>query len=161
MYEIISSKIGDEDVLRNVVLSDIEKLKQTLATVSTSDFEHAVDLITSAENVYIIGSSNSSDIISETFPCSLKRKGIITIYCNASSNYTSSERKVYVDIKINGSIVDTLTVTVPKNYLSFNGFKNISVNIGDVIDYDVRTSGSIEYDISLRGKIELKGGIIE
>ena len=136
-----------EDINNHFRLS-IDALKEEVKTI--------ID-----ENVYIIGSSNSSDIISETFPCSLKRKGIITIYCNASSNYTSSERKVYVDIKINGSIVDTLTVTVPKNYLSFNGFKNISVNIGDVIDYDVRTSGSIEYDISLRGKIELKGGIIE
>lgn len=113
------------------------------------------------ENVYIVGSSNSSDIISETFPCSLKRKGIVIIYCNASSDYTSSERKVYVDIKINDSVVDTLTVTVPKNYLNSSGFKYISVNIGDVIDYNVRTSGIIGYDISLRGKIELKGGIIE
>ncbi len=53
--EIASSKIGDEDVLKNVVLTDIEKLKQTLATVSAHDFERAVDLIMNAKTVYILG----------------------------------------------------------------------------------------------------------
>ncbi len=53
--EIISSKIGDEDVLKNVVQSDIEKLKQTMDSVSASDFEHAVDVLMNAGTVYILG----------------------------------------------------------------------------------------------------------
>ncbi len=53
--EIISSKIGDEDVLKNVMLSDIEKLRQTISSVNTTDFEHAVDILLKAKTVYILG----------------------------------------------------------------------------------------------------------
>ncbi len=53
--EIVSSKIGDEDVLKNVIQSDIDKLKQTLATVNTKDFEEAVDILLGARTVYILG----------------------------------------------------------------------------------------------------------
>lgn len=85
--EIISSKIGDEDVLRNVVLSDIEKLKQTLATVSTSDFEHAVDLITSAENVYIIGARTCFSLASflEVY-LNMLHKNVKTVTANSASD---------------------------------------------------------------------------
>jgi len=53
--EIISSKIGDKDVLKKVVQTDIEKLKQTLDTVNTKDFECAIDALVNAKNVYILG----------------------------------------------------------------------------------------------------------
>lgn len=53
--EITSSKIGDEDVLRKVVQTDIEKLRQTLDTVNTKDFESAIDALVNAKNVYILG----------------------------------------------------------------------------------------------------------
>ncbi len=53
--EITSSKLGDEDILKKVVNSDIEKLKQSLDTVNSKDFESAVDALTGAKNVYILG----------------------------------------------------------------------------------------------------------
>ena len=53
--EIISSKIGDEDVLKNVMQSDIEKLRQTMENVSASDFEKSVELLLNANKVYILG----------------------------------------------------------------------------------------------------------
>jgi len=53
--EITSSKLGDEDVLKKVVQSDIDKLKQTLETVNTVDFENAVNALEEAETVYILG----------------------------------------------------------------------------------------------------------
>jgi len=53
--EITSSKLGDKDILKKVVQSDIEKLRQTLDTVSSKDFENAVNAITGAKNVYILG----------------------------------------------------------------------------------------------------------
>ncbi len=53
--EITSSKLGDEDILKKVVQSDIDKLKQTLDTVCTKSFESAVDALANAETVYILG----------------------------------------------------------------------------------------------------------
>lgn len=62
--EIISSKIGDEDVLKKVINSDIEKLRQTLDTVSGKDFENAVSTIVNAGTVYILGARTCSTIAS-------------------------------------------------------------------------------------------------
>lgn len=53
--EITSSKLGDGDLLKKVVQSDIDKLKQTLDTVSPVDFEKAVDALANASTVYILG----------------------------------------------------------------------------------------------------------
>lgn len=62
--EIISSKIGDEDVLKKVINSDIEKLRQTLDTVNGKDFENAVTTISNAKTVYILGARTCSTIAS-------------------------------------------------------------------------------------------------
>lgn len=62
--EIISSKIGDEDVLKKVINSDIEKLRQTLDTVNGKDFENAVSTISNAKTVYILGARTCSTIAS-------------------------------------------------------------------------------------------------
>jgi len=60
--EITSSKIGDEDVLKNVVLSDIDKLRQTLDTVDAKNFEHAVDILMKSKTVYLLGARTSSSL---------------------------------------------------------------------------------------------------
>ena len=52
---ITSNKIGDKDILRKVVSSDIEKLRQTLDTVSSKDFECTIDALTNAKTVYVLG----------------------------------------------------------------------------------------------------------
>lgn len=62
--EITSSKLGDEDVFKKVMQSDIEKLRQTLATVSTKDFEAAIDALVNAETVYILGARTSFSLAS-------------------------------------------------------------------------------------------------
>ena len=62
--EIISSKFGDEDVLKMVINSDIEKLRQTLDTVNGKDFENAVTTISNAKTVYILGARTCSTIAS-------------------------------------------------------------------------------------------------
>ena len=62
--ELTSSKIGDSDVLKKVIQSDIEKLRQTLDTVSGADFEHTVDCITNAKNGYILGARTCFSVAS-------------------------------------------------------------------------------------------------
>ena len=62
--EIISSKIGYKDVLREVINSDIDKLRRTLDTISGESFENAVDMIANARTVYIMGARTCSSIAS-------------------------------------------------------------------------------------------------
>jgi len=62
--EIASSKIGDEDVLKTVINSDIDKLRQTLDTVSGKDFETAVSSIVNAKTVYVFGTRTCATVAS-------------------------------------------------------------------------------------------------
>lgn len=62
--EITSSKLGDEDIFKKVVQSDIEKLKQTLDKVDGKNFEKAVDALANAKTVYILGARTCFSIAS-------------------------------------------------------------------------------------------------
>lgn len=53
--EITSSKFAEKDVLSTVLSSDIEKLRQTLESVSVLDFTEAVNTICSSKRIYILG----------------------------------------------------------------------------------------------------------
>lgn len=53
--EITSSKFAEKDVLSTVLTSDIEKLRQTLETISVDDFSAAVDSIMKARRIYVLG----------------------------------------------------------------------------------------------------------
>lgn len=62
--EIISSKIEYKDVLREVINSDIDKLRRTVDTISGESFECAVDMLANAKSVYIMGTRTCSSIAS-------------------------------------------------------------------------------------------------
>lgn len=53
--EITSSKFAEKDILSTVLSSDIEKLRQTLESVSVADFTEAVNTISSSKRIYILG----------------------------------------------------------------------------------------------------------
>ncbi|WP_040196091.1 MurR/RpiR family transcriptional regulator [Candidatus Soleaferrea massiliensis] len=53
--EITNEQIGNEDVLQKVLNLDIEKIRRTLEETSAADFDSAVEAITRARKVYIIG----------------------------------------------------------------------------------------------------------
>lgn len=58
--EVTNSLIGDGDVLTKVLLSDSEKIKQTLEEIDRAAFEEAVEHIVSARNIYILGLRSSA-----------------------------------------------------------------------------------------------------
>lgn len=53
--EITSSKFAEKDILKTVISSDIEKLRQTMDGVSVSDFTSAVNTIANSKRIYILG----------------------------------------------------------------------------------------------------------
>ncbi len=53
--EITSTKFAEKDVLKTVLSSDIDKLRQTLESVSVEDFTSSIDTIMNARIVYVLG----------------------------------------------------------------------------------------------------------
>ena len=53
--EITSSKFAEKDILTTVLTSDIDKLRQTLESVSVDDFTSSVDTIMKSKNIYVLG----------------------------------------------------------------------------------------------------------
>ena len=60
--EVSDSIIGDKDILTQVVLSDAEKLRNTLDTIDRGAFENAVDKIIGAKRIYILGVRSSATL---------------------------------------------------------------------------------------------------
>lgn len=60
--EVSYDRIGDQDLVTNVLQSDIEKIRLTLEEVDRSSFENAVDAIGSARRIYIIGVRSAGSI---------------------------------------------------------------------------------------------------
>ena len=53
--KITSDKMSDKDVLKTVLMSDIDKLSKTLSDISEKDFLGAVDTILNSKKIYILG----------------------------------------------------------------------------------------------------------
>lgn len=53
--KIISDKMSDKDILKTVLMSDIDKLTKTLSEIREEDFLGAVDTILNSSKIYILG----------------------------------------------------------------------------------------------------------
>ena len=60
--EVTNSLIGDGDILSKVLLGDAEKIKRTLEDIDSKAFEEAVEKLSSAKNIYILGVRASSSL---------------------------------------------------------------------------------------------------
>lgn len=61
--DIASDRLAGENLIKNVLTQDMDRIKTTLENVSEESFNRAVDKIVSAEKIYIFGAM-SSDILS-------------------------------------------------------------------------------------------------
>ena len=60
--EVTNSLIGDGDVLDKVLLADAEKIRYTMDAIDRQAFHEAVDKITAAKRIYIIGVRSASSL---------------------------------------------------------------------------------------------------
>ena len=58
--EVSNDRIGDQDIMSMVMQSDIEKIRLTLEETDRTSFSHAVEAISSARRVYILGVRSAS-----------------------------------------------------------------------------------------------------
>lgn len=61
---VAGERLGDGDILEQVMNSDMKRLRATLETVSREDFNRAVDMLIGARRIYIIGMRSSASLAS-------------------------------------------------------------------------------------------------
>ncbi len=57
--DVACNRIGDANILDSVFSSDIEKIRRTLEETSKENFDRAVALLCSADNIYILGARSA------------------------------------------------------------------------------------------------------
>ncbi|MDP4180251.1 MAG: MurR/RpiR family transcriptional regulator [Bacillota bacterium] len=62
--EVSSNRIGDENILKSVLHSDMEKLKITLEEIDQESFNNTVETILKARKIYILGVRSSAPLAS-------------------------------------------------------------------------------------------------
>ena len=60
--EVTNHLIGDGDVLNKILYADAEKIKQTAESIDRTAFDHAVDALIGARNIYILGVRSSASL---------------------------------------------------------------------------------------------------
>lgn len=62
--EVSSNRIGEENILKSVLQSDMEKIKKTMEEINHSDFNAVVERILKARRIYILGVRSSAPLAS-------------------------------------------------------------------------------------------------
>ena len=60
--EVASDRLGDKNILRTVMQSDLEKIKQTMEEIDEDAFHNAAEQIVTAKKVYILGVRSSASL---------------------------------------------------------------------------------------------------
>ena len=84
--DISNEMIKDNDVLSSVMNLDIARIKTTLDNVDRNEFDKAVDAISSADNIYVLGTRSSSALSQFlTFYLNFIFKNVRNVNSNSSS----------------------------------------------------------------------------
>jgi DNA-binding MurR/RpiR family transcriptional regulator len=63
-FEVSSSRIGEESILKSVLQSDMEKIKLTMEEIDQNSFNNIVESILKANKIYILGVRSSAPLAS-------------------------------------------------------------------------------------------------
>lgn len=84
--EVTYGRISQSEILKTVLQSDIEKIKQTLAAIDHEAFELAVDTILNARRIYVIGIRSCAPLASFlSFYLNLICENVTAVTTNSSS----------------------------------------------------------------------------
>ena len=117
-----SERYKDVDVIENVMNLDIEKIRSSIATVDRNEFDRAVNLISNARTIYILGSRSAhalSEFMSYYFNLMFKNvQNIGCAYCDIYDHlFKLSKGDVFIAIgfpRYSASTVDALKFAVKK-----------------------------------------------
>lgn len=58
--EVANEQIGDNNILSKVLMSDVDKIKQTLELTDKDEFNKVVDVLLESKSIYILGARSSA-----------------------------------------------------------------------------------------------------
>ncbi len=90
--EVTNNLIGDGDILSSVLMADVDKIKDTLGEIDKNAFENAVDKISEARNIYILGIRSSASL------ASFLAHGLSMIFDNVRFIQTTSGSEMFEQI---------------------------------------------------------------
>lgn len=128
--EITSSKLEEKSILKSVMQSDIDKLRQTLDFIDNETFLSAVESIDNADKIYILGSRTCSAIASFLgFYLNMIYDNVKTIATNSASEtfeqiYRVGKNDVVIAISYPRYSVRTMNAV---KYAANNGSKIIAI----------------------------------
>ena len=117
-----SERYKDVDVIENVMNLDIEKIRSSIATVDRNEFDRAVNLISNARTIYILGSRSAhalSEFMSYYFNLMFKNvQNVGCAYCDIYDHlFKLSKGDVFIAIgfpRYSASTVDALKFALKK-----------------------------------------------
>lgn len=62
--QIVSEKLGEDNILKNVLKSDMMQLEKTIDRIDTEEFKKCVDCLINSKNVYVVGMRSSASLAS-------------------------------------------------------------------------------------------------
>ncbi|NLD50316.1 MAG: MurR/RpiR family transcriptional regulator, partial [Clostridiaceae bacterium] len=62
--QVTSNRMSDENILKNVLQSDMDKIKATLEEIDQKSFDNIVESILAAKRIYILGVRSSAPLAS-------------------------------------------------------------------------------------------------
>ena len=84
--EVSNNRITDQDIMTQVMQSDIEKIRMTMEETDREAFNRAVDDIISARRIYVLGVRSASTIANFiSFYFNLIFDNVVTVYTNSVS----------------------------------------------------------------------------
>lgn len=115
--DIANDRLGGDNLLKNVLTQDMDRIRSTIDYVSPEDFDRAIDKIFSARNIYIFGAM-SSNILARFLDNYLRLAfdNVINVQPINSSGILQQlihldERDVFISISFPRYCKNTLTAT--------------------------------------------------
>ncbi len=115
--DIANDRLGGDNLLKNVLTQDMDRIRSTLDNISADDFDRAIDKIFSARNIYIFGAM-SSNILARFLDNYLKLAfdNVINVQPINSSGILQQlirldERDAFISISFPRYCKNTLTAT--------------------------------------------------
>ena len=131
--EFTNSRIGSGDILSAVLLSDAEKIKQTLDGINREDFDTAISKLVGAKHIYIIGVRSSG------FLAGFLHYNLRMIFDNITLVQSNSGAELFEDIMNVGEDDVMIAISFPRyskriinavNYAKQRGAQVITITDG-------------------------------
>ena len=106
--EVTNSLIGDGNVLDKVLLSDIDKIRRTMEEIDHASFERAIDRISDARRIYVLGVRSSASL------AGFLNRSLRMIFDNVKLVQTTSGSEMFEELMALGEEDVMIAISFPR-----------------------------------------------